>query len=244
MKKKALIITDNFKICSKINQINQILGIDSEFSFATSIYSSIKDFNLSDRYLKQYNLKKDNDVEEIINNYEMVFSIHSKQIFPKILIDSCKCYNLHPGYIPINRGWYPQVFAIINNTPVGATFHEIDENLDLGRIIDREFVKKESWDTSFTLYNKIVNKELELWERNILNVLKGDYMTIEPENNGSIYFKKDFYNLLKLDLNEKVTVKQFIDRLRALTFDSYDNLFFIDENGQKVYVSINLKKGE
>lgn len=244
MKKKALIISDNYTICSKIKLINDKLGVGENFNYSTSIYSSINDFNKLDNEASQYNLKNAIHIKEIIQNYEIVFSVHSKQIFPADLIQNCKCYNLHPGYNPINRGWYPQVFAIINNTRVGATLHEIDEHLDHGCIIDRQFVKIDSWDTSFTLYNKIVDKEYEIWERNILKVLNGQYNKIEPEGEGKIYYKKDFSNLLELDLDEKLSMKQCIDKLRALSFTKYDNAFFIDEKGNKVYVSINLKISE
>jgi methionyl-tRNA formyltransferase len=244
MKKKALIISDNFSICSKIKLINDKLGIGDNFNYSTSIYSSINDFYELDKNAIQYDLKNERNIKEIIQNFKIVFSIHSKQIFPQSLIKNCRCYNLHPGYNPINRGWYPQVFAILNDTQVGATLHEIDEYLDHGKIIDRQFVIKDSWDTSFTLYNKIVEKECDIWERNVLNVLNNSYTVIEPESDGNIYFKKDFNKLLQLDLDEKLSMKQCIDKLRALTFHGYDNAFFIDDKGNKVFVSIILKLNE
>jgi methionyl-tRNA formyltransferase len=242
--KKILIISDNFEICTRIKNINEKLNIDNSISYATSFYSSLEDFLKIDSNAKQYNLKEERHLNQIVENYELIFSIHSKQIFPPKLLKSCKCFNLHPGYNPINRGWYPQVFAIINNTSIGATLHEIDDYLDHGNIIDRKLVDKYSYDTSFTLYKRIVDAEIVLWEANILKILKKEYATISPEDDGNIYFKKDFNLLLNLDLNEKLSMGQLIDKLRALTFDKYDNAYFIDNLGQKIFVTINLKKSE
>jgi methionyl-tRNA formyltransferase len=97
------------------------------FVFAISPFSNPEDFEIS---TKVYDLKKSNHIIEIIEKYQLVFSLHCKQIFPSELISNVKCINVHPGYNPLNRGWYPQVFSIIYDLPIGATIHEIDEVVD------------------------------------------------------------------------------------------------------------------
>ena len=72
----------------------------------------------------------------ITNNYNLIISLHCKQIFPSNLVKSITCINIHPGYNPYNRGWFPQVFSIINSKPIGATIHVMDENIDHGPIIE------------------------------------------------------------------------------------------------------------
>ena len=189
-----------------------------------------------------YNLKSDQHLEEIIEKYDLVFSIHCKQIFPKKLINSLKCMNVHPGYIPLNRGWYPQVFSIIYDLPIGATIHEIDEDLDHGNIIDRELVEKEIIDTSFTLYNKVIQKEKSLLKKNLFSIISNSYTTIKPENEGHLYLRADFNKLCEIDLNQSTTAKDIINKLRALTHDEFKNAFFIDpKTGKKVFISINLE---
>lgn len=59
------------------------------------------------------------DFNHIIRTYDLVFSLHCKKIFPKVLTDSVRCINIHPGYCPYNRGIYPHVFSIINGRPAG-----------------------------------------------------------------------------------------------------------------------------
>jgi dTDP-4-amino-4,6-dideoxyglucose formyltransferase len=180
-------------------------------------------------------------VQELIDKYDLIISLHCFQLFPPALVNAVKCINIHPGYNPVNRGWYPQVFAIINKLPIGATIHEMDAQLDNGPIIARKLVAYNTWDTSIDIYNRVLETEMELLEKNIDNILKNTYTVLQPEPGGNLFLKKDFNNLCKIDLDETGTFASFIDRLRALTHGAYKNAWFIDEQtGRKVYVSIQL----
>lgn len=75
-------------------------------------------------------------------------------------------------------------FSIINKIPVGATIHEIDNELDHGNIIAREFVEKLIVDTSDTLYDKIIDKEIELINKWLEPIVYNNYTAIPPEQEG------------------------------------------------------------
>lgn len=244
MNNKILIISDNVHLCEQLKDLFlKYRSNNFSVKFSISPYSNRTIFlsRLNESVLV-YDLKNDSDIEEILNNYDLIISIHCKQIFPLKIINNIKCINIHPGYNPINRGWYPQVFAINQNLPIGATIHEIDEELDHGNIIARAFVNKEIIDTSETLYNKIIKKEIELVSENLDSILKNTYKTIKPEQEGKLYLKKDFRELCKLNLEEKLTTIQLINRIRALTHGEFKNAYFIDpETNKKIYVSINLE---
>ena len=237
MYNKILIISDNLSLCNEVkNLFLKHKKEDLSVNFSVSPFSDKLIFsNKLNKSIQVFDMRNDSDVNHILNNYDLIISIHCKQIFPSKIIDNIKCINIHPGYNPINRGWYPQVFAIHENLSIGATIHEMDNQLDNGNIIARAFVEKEITDTSETLYNKIVKKEIEL-----LNI-DNTYQSFKPENEGELYLKKDFRDLCELNLNEKSTTIQFINRLRALTHGEFKNAFFIDPStGKKIYVSINL----
>jgi methionyl-tRNA formyltransferase len=244
MYNKVLVITDNLYMAQQFERV--LLNVNNQkldWKFAISPFSNEIEFKkVLNSLITVFNLKDEMVIDEIISNYELVFSIHSKQIFPKKLVNAVKCINVHPGYNPINRGWYPQVFAIINNLPIGATIHEIDEELDHGNIIARAFVTKNSFDTSESLYNKIVLKEIELLEANINSILKNTYTTMKPEQEGDLFLKKDFNALCKLNLEEVLTTETLLNKLRALTHGGFKNAYYIDkETGKKVFVKIDLE---
>lgn len=241
--KKVLVISDNSFLCNEFNKIVENVSYQaSKFDFAISPFSNSTDFDLE---VKIYDLRNNTDVHEIISNYDLVFSIHCKQIFPPLLVDAIKCINIHPGYNPINRGWYPQVFSIIHDLPIGATIHEIDNQLDHGPIIDRSLVEKFDYDTSETLYNRILEKEIQLLNENLKNILDNNYAVFLPEESGNLFLKKNFNDLLEIDLNATCTAGELIDRLRALSHGNYNNAYFFDrKTGEKIFVGINLKKDE
>jgi dTDP-4-amino-4,6-dideoxyglucose formyltransferase len=244
MYNNILIISDNIQLCKKVKKlISKQKNEKTNFRFSISPFSNKLVFTRElEEHICVYNMKNRNDVEIILNNYDLIISIHCKQFFPPEIINNIRCINIHPGYNPINRGWYPQVFAICNNLPVGATIHEMDNQLDNGNIIDRALVNQEIIDTSEKLYNKIIKKEIELLSKNLGSIIRNDYGTIKPEVEGQLKLKSDFKDLCRLDLSEKSTILQLINRLRALTHGNFKNAFFIDPfTGKKVFVSIKLQ---
>jgi len=148
MYKDVLVISDNLSLCKAfIELIDRKKITNCFFTFSISPFSNIEDFKTLNTDIKVFDLKNQIHIDFIKSNYDLIISTHCKQIFPTDLVNHLKCINIHPGYNPINRGWYPQVFSIINKTIIGATIHEIDDKLDHGFIIDREQVKKTSFDT-------------------------------------------------------------------------------------------------
>lgn len=187
-------------------------------------------------------MKSEDQINQIIKNNDLVISAHCKKIFPKILTDGIRCINIHPGYNPYNRGWYPQVFSLNNGLPLGATVHVIDDMLDHGDIIIREEIKIEDYDTSLSLYNKIIEKEIEIFKKILPDIISDNIKTQTPEIEGNVNYKSDFDNLCRLDMDSIGTLREHINLLRSLTHDEYSNAYFEDPGGNKIYISINLDK--
>ena len=72
--------------------------------------------------------------------------------------------NLHPAFLPYNRGQYPNVWSIVEGTPAGVTLHFIDDEIDTGDIIARKEVGIEPVDTGETLYRKLEQGSVELFK--------------------------------------------------------------------------------
>lgn len=234
--KKILFVSDNNYLINKIKEIvSNKKNVECEF---VRTGENTNSYMACSESVPTINIKS--DYLQLIGKYDIIFSIHCMQIFPAELVSNVKCINIHPGYNPYNRGWYPQVFGIINNLPCGATIHEMDPELDHGGIIAQRIVDVSPIDNSRTMYDKILQNEIELFDEYFDIIVLGNYQIKETEVEGNINYKKDFKNLCKLDINEQITIGQFIDRLRALTHPPYRNAYFYTENGEKVYVSIEL----
>lgn len=179
---------------------------------------------------------------DFYESYDLFLSLHSKQLFPTELVENHLCINVHPGLNPFNRGWFPQVFSILNGLPCGVTIHKMDAELDHGPILWQEEVPLLASDTSKDIYDRILKKELELLENHLGDLLAGNFSLTPMPHEGNINYKADFDALCRIDRDEPATYGAVIDRLRALTHAPYENAYFIDDDGKKVYVGITLRK--
>lgn len=238
---RILVITDNLQLYKKFREIisrKSLANVIFTYKYSFNNYYFVDLFK-ADRDFKSVNIKE--EWSTMAESYELIISLHSKQLFPTDLLATVKCINIHPGFNPFNRGWYPQVFSILNNLPLGATIHEMDEQLDHGPIIDQEEVPVYLWDTSLTAYERVIEAELRLIEKNIVKIVSGSYETENPAEEGNLNFKKDFDRLCKIDLNESATFRAFIDRLRALSHGDFKNAYFVDDRGRKIYLKLSLE---
>lgn len=243
MVKKVLVVSDNIVLTNAFSDMvanRNDVEVTYSYSYNNPAFATNATLKVS---AIPVNVKT--EWECLVQQYNLILSLHCKQLFPAQLVNKVKCINVHPGFNPYNRGWFPQVFSILNGYKSGATIHEIDEHLDHGAIIVQQEIAIESWDTSLTAYEKIQQLEIELLAKYLDAILSGSYTTTQPEKEGNVNLKKDFNDLCHIDLSKQLTLGQAIDYLRAMTHGNYNNAYFIDSNtGQKVYVKLVLDKAD
>lgn len=187
-------------------------------------------------------IKDSKSVLKSIELYDLIISLHCKQRFPDELVSSVECINIHPGFNPYNRGWYPQVFSIINKKQAGATIHLMDEEIDHGEIIDQMKVDVKKSDTSLDVYERVLRAEKKLIKKNLARLINGDFSTERPEVEGNYNSLDDFRSLCQLDLGNVATLSEHVDMLRALSHGKFKNAFFYDENGKKIFIRLSLEE--
>ncbi|WP_436930030.1 methionyl-tRNA formyltransferase [Halosimplex halobium] len=152
------------------------------------------------------------------------------------------CLNLHPAYLPYNRGANPNVWSIVEGTPAGVTLHYMDPGVDTGDIIARREVQNDFSDTGKDLYERLEDAQVNLFQEVWPRVVGGDITPSEQDlSEGTSHQTSEFDTLCRLEPDETVRVKDFLDRLRALTFPPYDNAK-IEVNGETYYVEIDIKR--
>ena len=225
---RTLILTDNPRALEFARELDAIHG-------GIDIFQSPKGF-LQD--VPRLDVRT--QVDEICDRYDLIVSVHCKQMFPPEIVRRVRCVNVHPGFNPFNRGWFPQVFCILNGMAAGATIHEMDEQLDHGAIVAQEAYEIKSWDTSGSAYANILEIERRLLLDHFAAIREGSYTARPPETEGNLNSRRDFEALRRIDLSRQGTFSEFLDHLRALTHAPFKNAYYIDERGQKVFVSIAL----
>lgn len=149
--------------------------------------------------------------------------------------------NLHPSYLPYNRGSYPNVWAIVTRTAAGAALHLMDEGIDTGPIIDRVEVDVDIKDTGKTLYHKIEEAAEDLFRRAWPKFKSGDCRATEQRhlNPTATHRSSDVEKIDRIDLAKQYVAGDLIDILRARTFAPYPGAY-IQVGDRKVYLRLEL----
>ena len=148
--------------------------------------------------------------------------------------------NLHPAYLPFNRGQYPNVWSIVEKTPAGVTLHFIDKGIDTGRIIARHKVAIEPIDTGETLYHRLEEESIDLFKKTWPMIKSGCLPDISTDNTiGTYHRTMDTDKIDHIDLNRMYRAEDLINIIRARTYPPYNGAYFIDGN-RKVYMRLQL----
>lgn len=186
------------------------------------------------------------DQLRIIKNVEpdYIVSCGYQHIVPEsiLTIPTKGCLNLHPAYLPYNRGANPNVWSIIEGTPAGVTLHYMDPGIDTGDIVARRKVETAFSDSGKDLHKRLEDAQLELFRDVWSDILSDNISVVEQdENQGTYHQTSEFETLCELNPDEEVRVKEFLDRLRALTFPPYNNAK-IEIDDETYYVEVDITR--
>jgi methionyl-tRNA formyltransferase len=157
------------------------------------------------------------------------------RIFPR------GCVNLHPAYLPYNRGAYPNVWSIVDGTPAGVTLHYVDEGIDTGNIVAQRTVPAELRDTGATLYRKLQRAAFRLLRDTWPLLAAGSAPHArQPKGKGSSHRVRDTDAIDAIDPRKTCRAGDLIDLLRARTFPPYPGAYIRDERGRKLFLQLRL----
>ena len=154
------------------------------------------------------------------------FSVHYPVIFKSEIISKYrKIYNLHPGYLPWGRGYYPIFWALWEETHAGATLHEINTGIDEGSIVAQTQVEYYPIDTGCSLFERVRQAEKDLFLEYYPKIVNGQDIPAYPQPElGSYHTKKEFFNFKQNANCESMNGRDLIKLIRCLTFPGYTGL--------------------
>lgn len=151
--------------------------------------------------------------------------------------------NLHPSFLPYNRGSHPYIWPIIEDTPAGVSIHYMNDGIDEGPVIAKKEVRVEPEDTGKTLHERLMFEMVELFKDNWEEVRKGVEGREQDLNRGSTHRKEDLDEASKIRLEEEMKAAELIDRLRALSYPPHKTAYF-ERNGEKFYLNLEIERTE
>lgn len=147
--------------------------------------------------------------------------------------------NLHPSLLPYNRGTYPNVWSIVEQTPAGVTLHYIDIGIDSGDLIAQQEVEVTAIDTGETLYRKLEQACVQLFQQTWPLVRAGQAPRFAQPPGGTSHTSRDVTKIDEIHLNQAYVARDLLNVVRARTFGEYAGAYFV-ENGRKIYLRLQL----
>jgi methionyl-tRNA formyltransferase len=175
---------------------------------------------------------------------DYLLSIHFPLILPAAVrtLPRIGTLNLHPAYLPFNRGWHTPSWAILDGTPFGATLHWMDDGIDTGDIALQKQVEVHPDDTAHSLYQRALQAEAELFRDAIPLLLRHKLPRIPQTGTGTSHKKADLEAMRKIDPTG-MSDAEMLRRVRALTTNRPEEAAYIEMDGKKHALCINAQGG-
>jgi methionyl-tRNA formyltransferase len=176
---------------------------------------------------------------------DYIVGVHFPYFVPDAVLEIPRIgvVNLHPAFLPFNRGWHTPSWAILDQTATGATLHFMDNGLDTGDIVAQTQVEIRPEDTADTLYQRLLEAEARLFEEAwpLLESGHPPRLAQLPEA-GTSHSRKDLGDEMtrRLDLERSIRVEELIRRLRALTTNDVAEAAYFEVDGRRYRVQITI----
>lgn len=150
--------------------------------------------------------------------------------------------NMHPSFLPYNRGKHYYFWNIVEEAPFGVTLHFIDETIDGGDVAFQKKISVGWQDTGFSLRQRAKKEIVKLFKENFDRIVSGNIPRRRQDlKKGTFHFGKDIESASRIDLESRHNVRQLINALRARSGFSHGGVYFYDKN-KKYEINIKIKR--
>lgn len=151
--------------------------------------------------------------------------------------------NLHPAYLPYNRGWHTPTWAILDGTPAGASLHYMSPSVDAGDVVYQEQIAVDPADTADSLYQHLKALEVRVFREGWQRIREGRSEGVpQADRQATTHRRQDLFDpaVQRIDLDAVVPAGDLLRRLRALTTSRAEEAayFEIGERRYRVQVTI------
>jgi dTDP-4-amino-4,6-dideoxyglucose formyltransferase len=216
----------------------------SDFDKASHDEELIQISGLNESLIFRGNEFKNPQTLELLLSLDLdyIFGIHFPYIIPNEVLSIPKIgvVNLHPAFLPYNKGWHTPSWAIIEGHPYGATLHFMEEALDEGDIIHQKQIEVLPIDTANSLYKRVLKLEEEVFFEAFDNLCSLNPKRIKQTGKGTSHQKKELKALQEITISENSNPIDLIHKIRALTTNDKDEAAYFMIDNKKIGVQINL----
>ncbi len=141
---------------------------------------------------------------------KLIVSYNYVHLIPQDVIDHMggRVVNLHISLLPWNRGFSPNIWSFLEDTPKGVTIHQVDAGLDTGGILYQKMCCFDPQrETLASSYNVLQRELVALFQTHWEDIFHGAWAPIAQSGAGSYHTKRDLAALraaIQFDLNDRV----------------------------------------
>lgn len=147
--------------------------------------------------------------------------------------------NLHPGYLPYNKGFYYYAWTLLDGTPAGVSLHQMVADVDKGNVISQLPIRIDNNDTGESIYKKHEEASINLFDITWPSIKKQNYKHYRQLHTGTHNSIKKSQNKLTINAYEEYKAIDLINQLRVFSFPDKKEGCLI-KLGEKEY-KINLE---
>ena len=151
--------------------------------------------------------------------------------------------NLHPSFLPYNRGKHPNFWCLVDGTPCGVSLHFVDDGIDSGPVVARREVGVSWEDTGETLYRKCLDAIVDLFEERYGDIRRGKAEPVVQSDGGTMHLAREIDEASRIDLKGKYEAADLLNILRARSFPPHPGAWF-EDGGEKYEVRMSGRKVE
>ncbi len=150
--------------------------------------------------------------------------------------------NMHPSYLPYNRGKHPYYWSIVEGTPFGVTLHFIDAGVDTGRILWQRRLNVAITDTGESLYAKAVQEIINLFKESYPQIVAGKLRARRQSAQGATFHRAaEIEQHSRIDLDRRYKARDLLNIIRGRTFRGGESAYFF-ERGKKYWVRVEIEE--
>lgn len=171
--------------------------------------------------------------------------VHFPYMIRRAVLDTASCgvLNLHPSYLPFNRGWHTPSWAILDGTPAGASLHYMAESLDSGDVVCQQQIAVDPADTAHTLYLRLKALERDVFVEGWSRLRDGrSCRQPQPHELATQHRRQSLFDpaVQRIDLQESVPAGDLLRRLRALTTSRLDEAAYFLDGDRRYRVQVTI----
>lgn len=150
--------------------------------------------------------------------------------------------NVHSSLLPLNRGSWPNVWTIVDETPAGVTMHLVDEGVDSGAILAQQDVEVLPSDNGLTLNERLEAAAIQIFKDN-WEAFVERRLQPQPQDDSlaTLHRIKDAAAIDRIDLDADYRAGDLINILRARTFPPHRGAWF-EIDGEKYFLELKIEK--